>query len=53
MNAQSDLESCHYYMILSEDLSYGRSPEVLALLAEVDDLLSDHIRKVRNSMALW
>ena len=52
MSAQSALEACNYYTILSEDLSYGSNREISSLITEVDTLLSDHIRKVRNNMAL-
>jgi four helix bundle protein len=52
LNAQSQLESCRYYTVLGRDLAYGNDAEVEDLIEELAIELHDHIRLVRNNVAL-
>lgn len=47
--AQGSLEESRYYLILSNDLHYGDSAELLILLEETSKLLAAYIGSIRNS----
>ena len=47
--AQGSLEESRYYLILSKDLGYGDSSELLTLLAEVSKLLESYSMSILNS----
>jgi four helix bundle protein len=44
--AEASLEESRYYLILTEDLGYGRTEELLTLLEEVSRLLNRYARAV-------
>ena len=46
--AQGSLEESRYYLILAEDLGYGKCTELQAILTEVSKLLGPSIRRVTN-----
>jgi four helix bundle protein len=47
--AQSSLEECRYYLILSEDLKYCDSQEPTILLEEISRLLEAYIHRILAS----
>lgn len=47
--AEGSLEESRYYLILSEDLGYGRTQELLQLLEEVSRLLNRYARAILAS----
>lgn len=49
--AQGSLEECRYYLILTRDLGYGDTRNLLCQLEEVSKLLSSYIRAVLNSLS--
>lgn len=44
--AQGSLEECRYYLILSNDLEYGNSSDLLSLLQEVSKLLESYSNSI-------
>lgn len=51
LDAQNKLDSCQYFIVLSHDLSYGNNKEISILIEEIDLLLREQIKVVRNSMS--
>jgi four helix bundle protein len=47
--AQGSLEEVHYYLILAEDLGYGKSGALLDLYSEVARLLNGYTSAILNS----
>jgi four helix bundle protein len=47
--AQGSLEELRYYLILSRDLGYADTAQLLAMLEEVSKLLERYLRRVQNS----
>jgi four helix bundle protein len=47
--AQGSLEEVRYYLILSCDLGYADTTQMLAMLEEVSKLLESYLRAVQNS----
>lgn len=47
--SQGSLEECRYYLILSNDLGYGDSVDLLSLLEEVSKLLEAYSTSILNS----
>ncbi|GBD92176.1 hypothetical protein BMS3Abin04_02911 [bacterium BMS3Abin04] len=47
--AQGSLEECRYYIILSNDLEYGKFEELYQKLEEVSKLLSKYSSTIKNS----
>jgi four helix bundle protein len=47
--AQSSLEECRYYLILSEDLNYGATSQLTASLADVSRLLGAYAEAINRS----
>jgi four helix bundle protein len=46
--AQGSLEECRYYLILSEDLGYGRTDELKTLANEVARLCTAYIEAIKK-----
>jgi four helix bundle protein len=44
--AEGSLEECRYYLILTQDLGYGQTDELMATLAETSRLLSAYARAI-------
>jgi four helix bundle protein len=47
--AQSSHEECRYYLILTEDLSYGPTDSAMALLEESSRCLEAYVKRILNS----
>jgi four helix bundle protein len=47
--AQSSLEECRYYLILTEDLGYGPTDAAMALLEEASKCLEGYVHRILNS----
>ena len=47
--SQGSLAECQYYCILSQDLKYGDSAELMNKTFEVEKLLESYSRSIRNS----
>ncbi len=47
--SQGSLEECRYYLILSNDLGYGNTYELLSQIEEVSKLLSGYISSILAS----
>ncbi len=47
--AQGSLEECRYYLILSMDLGYGDTSELMTQLEEVSKLLSSYLSSILDS----
>jgi four helix bundle protein len=47
--AQGSLEECRYYLILSADLHYGNSSELIQQLEEVSKILEAYARSILDS----
>ena len=47
--SQGSLEECRYYMILSKDLGYGDTMDLMNQLEEVSKLLESYISSIRIS----
>ena len=47
--AQSSLEECRYYLILTQDLQYGETQAPMALLEEASKCLEKYIQRIQNS----
>ena len=47
--AQGSLEECRYYLILSRDLGYGDTAELMGQLREVSCMLESYARSVVNA----
>ena len=48
--AEGSLEECRYYLILSKDLGYGDTAELMPQLESVSRLLNAYARAVRASI---
>ena len=44
--AQGSLEECRYYLILSQDLGYGKTSQLMKQLEEVSKLLSAYLYSI-------
>lgn len=47
--AQGSIEECHYYLILSNDLGFGKNQEIVELLNEVSKMLNAYIKTLLSS----
>ena len=47
--AQSSLEECRYYLILTEDLQYGETSAPMVLLEEASRCLEAYIHRILDS----
>jgi four helix bundle protein len=47
--AQSSLEECRYYLILTEDLRYAETDSAMALLEEASRCLEAYVKRILNS----
>ena len=47
--AQASLEECRYYLILTNDLSYGDTKQAMSLLEETSRFLDRYIRTISAS----
>ncbi|MFH1146514.1 MAG: four helix bundle protein [Pseudomonadota bacterium] len=47
--AQSSLEECRYYLILSKDIGYGDTLQLMSQLEEVSKLLEAYTASILNS----
>jgi four helix bundle protein len=47
--AQSSLEECRYYLILTEDLCYGNSEDAQAILEETSRFLEAYTSRITDS----
>ena len=47
--AQGSLEESRYYLILTEDLGYGRTEQLMNSLEEVSRLLNSYSKSILNS----
>jgi four helix bundle protein len=47
--AEGSVEECRYYLILSQDLSYGQSESLMATLEETSKLLNAYVRTILAS----
>ncbi len=47
--AQSSLEECRYYLILTEDLTYGNTAEAQSILEETSRFLEQYARRITDS----
>jgi four helix bundle protein len=48
--AEGSLEESRYYLILSQDLGYARTAELMELLNEVGRLLKAYSRAITDSL---
>ena len=46
--AQGSLEECRYYLILSEDLGYGKTQELERMLEDVSRLLMAYANAIKS-----
>jgi four helix bundle protein len=52
--AQGSLEESRYYLLLSKDLNYGDSSQLLPLLEEVSKLIEAYYKAILNSeYSIW
>jgi four helix bundle protein len=49
--SQGSLEECRYYLILSNDLEYGDTSELMLRLEEVSRLLTSYSNSILNSVS--
>jgi four helix bundle protein len=47
--AQSSLEECRYYLILTDDLRYGDAASAMALLEETSRCLEGYVQRILTS----
>ncbi len=47
--SQGSIEECRYYLILAEDLGYGKTQELKSLLEEVSKLLTSYRSAILSS----
>ncbi len=47
--AQSSLEECRYYLILTQDLGYEETDSAMSLLEEASKCLEGYIQRILNS----
>ncbi|MBN2175873.1 MAG: four helix bundle protein [Bacteroidales bacterium] len=50
--AQSSLEECRYYLILSRDLKFGENNDMMNNLEEVSKMLESYSIAIRKSMSI-
>ena len=46
--SESSLEECRYYLILTEDLGYGSTPQLASALEEISRMLSAYVTAIRT-----
>ena len=49
--AEGSLEECRYYLILAQDLGYGNTENLMALLEEVSRLLNAYAKAIQSAGA--
>jgi four helix bundle protein len=47
--AQASLEECRYYLILTQDLGYANTSELMLELQEVSRLLDSYTKTILNN----
>jgi len=47
--AQGSIEECQYYLVLSNDLGYGKNAHLVILLNEIGKMLESYISKILSS----
>jgi len=47
--AQGSIEECRYYLILSDDLGYGKDQKINTLLDEISKMLSSYLSSILDS----
>ena len=47
--AEGSLEECRYYLILAQDLGYGETKNLMAMLEEVSRLLNAYSKAIQSS----
>jgi four helix bundle protein len=47
--SQGSIEECRYYLILANDLDYGKNQKINELLQEISKMLSSYISSLLNS----
>lgn len=47
--ALASLEECRYYLILTDDLSYGEATSAMTLLEETSRCLEAYVKRILNS----
>ena len=47
--AQGSLEECRYYLILTSDLGYGDTQQLMQQLEEVNKLLTSYVAAIKTS----
>ena len=47
--AQGSIEECQYYLVLSNDLGYGKNDHLVILLNEIGKMLESSISKILSS----
>lgn len=47
--AQGSLEECRYYLVLTEDLGYANTSDLLLLIEEVSKILNSYMVKIRTT----
>jgi four helix bundle protein len=48
--AQGSIEECRYYLILADELNYGRTEEQQKLLEETSKLVGKYVKKILASI---
>ena len=48
--AQGSLEECRYYLILSQDLSYGEVKQLKSDAEEISKMFNGYTKKIRNDV---
>src|SRR5208337_4209204 len=48
--AEGSLEECRYYLILAQDLDYGNTEKLMALLEEVSRLLNAYSKAIQTTV---
>jgi four helix bundle protein len=47
--AQGSLEECRYYLVLTEDLGYANTSDLVVSIEEVSKILNSYMEKIRIS----
>jgi four helix bundle protein len=48
--AQGSLEECHYYLVLANDLGYGKTVSLVEQLDEVGKMLNSYIKAINSKI---
>ena len=48
--SQGSLEECRYYLILAQDLGYGETSGLRAIIEEVGRMLGSYMRAIRSDL---